>query len=137
MNLLTAIGNISKDAELRYTPKGDAICAFNFALNSGFGDKQITTWLNCSLFGKRAETLSPMLLKGTKIGISGEFTARPYTSKDGAEKLSLDVRVNDVTLLGSKGSDNTAVHEPRTSTKAEQNYDSSTSIDDIDIDIPF
>jgi hypothetical protein len=42
-----------------------------------------------------------------------------------------------VTLLGSKGSDNTAVHEPRTSTKAEQNYDSSTSIDDMPEDIPF
>ena len=79
---------------------GDPIASFSFALNSGYGDKQITTWLSCSLFGKRATTLAPMLLKGTKIGISGELTNRPYTAKDGTEKFSLDLRVNDVTLLG-------------------------------------
>lgn len=100
MNILSAIGNISKDCELRYTPNGDAIAQFNFALNSGYGDKQITSWLNCSVWGNRAETLAPMLLKGTKIGITGELTNRPYKAKDGTDKFSLDVRVNDVTLLG-------------------------------------
>jgi single-strand DNA-binding protein len=100
MNVLNAIGNVSRDAELRFTPGGDAIASFNFALNSGYGDKQITTWLNCTVWGKRAETLAPMLLKGTKIGITGELTNRPYTAKDGTEKYSLDVRVSDVTLLG-------------------------------------
>jgi single-strand DNA-binding protein len=102
MNLLTAIGNIARDAEVRYMANGDPIASFSFALNSGYGDKQITTWLSCSLFGKRATTLAPMLLKGTKIGISGELTNRPYTAKDGTEKYSLDLRVNDVTLLGAK-----------------------------------
>lgn len=131
MNLLTAIGNISKDAELRFTPKGDAIASFNFALNSGYGDKQITTWLNCSVWGKRAETLAPMLLKGTKIGISGELTNRPYTSKDGTEKHSLDVRVNDVTLLGSKGDANA---RPAQESKLQAQAD---SFDDLSSDIPF
>ncbi len=101
MNLLNAIGNVGRDAEVRFTPNGDAITSFSFALTSGFGDKQITSWLNCSLWGKRGQTLAPMLLKGTRIGISGELTNRPYT-KDGVEKFSLEVRVNDVTLLGAK-----------------------------------
>lgn len=105
MNSLSAIGNIARDAEIRYMANGDPIASFSFALNSGYGDKQITTWLNCSLFGKRAETLAPMLLKGTKIGINGELTNRPYTAKDGAEKFSLDLRVNDVTLLGKPTGD--------------------------------
>jgi single-strand DNA-binding protein len=102
MNVLNAIGNVSRDAEVRYTPNGDAIASFSFALNSGYGDKQITTWLNCSIWGKRAETLAPMILKGSKIGITGELTNRPYQAKDGTEKFSLDVRVTDVTLLGAK-----------------------------------
>ena len=102
MNNLSAIGNISRDAEIRYMANGDPIASFSFALNSGYGDKQITTWLNCSLFGKRAEKLAPMLLKGAKIGISGELTNRPFTSNDGTKGHSLDVRVNDVTLLGIK-----------------------------------
>ena len=108
MNNLSATGNIGKDAELRYTPSGDAICSFGFALTSGFGDKQITSWLNANLWGKRAETLAPMLLKGTKVGIQGELTNRPYKAKDGTEKFSLEVRVNDLTLLKSKGDTSTS-----------------------------
>lgn len=102
MNVINAIGNIGKDADIRYTPNGDAVAQFSFALTSGYGDKAITTWLNCNVWGKRAETLAPMLLKGTKVGITGELTNRPYKAKDGTEKYSLEVRINDVTLLGAK-----------------------------------
>lgn len=101
MNLLTAIGNLGKDAELRFTDKGDPIAQFSFALTSGYGDKAVTTWVTCNLWGKRAETLAPMLTKGTKIGISGELTNRKYVAKDGTEKYSLEVRLNDITLLGN------------------------------------
>ena len=43
-----------------------------------------------------------MLLKGSQIGITGEISLRPYTAKDGTEKSSLECRIVDVTLLGSK-----------------------------------
>ena len=111
MNNLSAIGNISRDAELRFTPNQDAICSFSFALNSGFGDKKLTTWLNANLWGSRAETLAPMLLKGTKVGIVGELTNRPYKDKNGNEKFSLEVRVSDLTLLGSKADTSTPSNE--------------------------
>jgi len=108
MNNLSATGNISRDAELRFTPNQDAVCSFSFALSSGFGNKKVTTWLNCNVWGSRAETLAPMLLKGTTIGIVGELTNRPYKAKDGTEKFSLEVRVNDLTLLKSKGDKSTS-----------------------------
>jgi single-strand DNA-binding protein len=111
MNVLSATGNISANAELRYLPNGDPVMQFNFALNSGYGERQVTTWLRCSLFGKRAETLSPMLTKGTKVGITGELTNRPYTDKQGNEKHSLELRVNDLTLLSSKSDSNTPARE--------------------------
>jgi len=122
MNVLNAIGNVGKDCEIRHTPNGDVVAQFSFALTSGYGDKQITTWLNCNLWGKRAETLAPMLLKGTKIGITGELTNRPYTAKDGAEKHSLEVRVSDVTLLG-KPSGESVSQQPKTSKDNEQSND--------------
>ena len=56
MNVLNAIGNISADAEIRFLANGDPLLSFNFALNSGFGDKQKTSWLRCSLYGKKART---------------------------------------------------------------------------------
>ena len=102
MNSLSAIGNISANAEVKYLANGDPLLSFNFALNSGFGEKQVTTWLRCSLFGKRATILESMLLKGTKIGITGEITNRKWVDKDGTEKYSLECRVNDLTLLGKK-----------------------------------
>ena len=88
------------DAEVRFLANGEPLLSFNFALNSGFGKNQVTSWLKCTLFGKRAETLAPMLLKGTKIGITGEIANRKWVDKDGAEKYSLECNVRDVTLLG-------------------------------------
>jgi single-strand DNA-binding protein len=139
MNVLSAIGNVGKDASIRYTPNGDPVAGFSFALTSGYGDKAITTWLNCSIWGKRAETLAPMLLKGTKIGITGELTNRPYADKSGVEKHSLEVRVSDVTLLGSKSE---SVHGSRTENKTEhvgtqrQDMQSNDPMD-FSEDVPF
>ena len=100
MNVLNAIGNLSADAEVKQTTKGKQLLSFNFALNSGYGDNQVTTWLRCTLYGDRATTLAPMLLKGTKIGITGEIANRKWVDKDGAEKYSLECNVRDITLLG-------------------------------------
>ena len=131
MNNLSATGGIGADAALRYTPGGDPVCSFSFALSSGFGDKKLTTWLNANLWGSRAETLAPMLLKGTKVGIVGELTNRPYKDKNGNEKFSLEVRVSDLTLLGSKADTSTPSNEynvPKTLKTASM----STHVEDID-----
>lgn len=133
MNILTATGNIGRDADLRFTaetptkPNGEAVAQFSFALTSGYGDKAITTWINCNIWGKRAETLAPMLLKGTQIGITGELTNRQYKDKQGNEKYSLELRVNDITLLG-KRSENSNVQETR---KAEPSLPDDKFWDDI------
>ena len=102
MNSINFIGNIGQDATTRYTANGKAITSFSVALSSGYGDNKITSWMNCSIFGERGEKLASYIQKGKQIGITGEFSARPWTNKDGVEKLSLDVAVHDVTLLGSK-----------------------------------
>ena len=102
MNILTAVGNLGRDCEVRFMPDQTPVGSFSFALSSGFGKNAKTTWLDCSLFGKRAETLAPMLLKGTQIAISGEFSVREYNDKDGNLKSVPSLRVNEVTLLGKK-----------------------------------
>lgn len=133
MNVLSAIGNVGKDAEVRFLPNGDPILNFSFALTSGFGEKQITSWLNCSLFGKRAETLAPMILKGQKIGITGEIVNREYTDKDGAKKYSLECRLSNVTLLGKKDDNATQQRQAEPSNKqTQEEFDAS-----FDQDIPF
>jgi single-strand DNA-binding protein len=130
MNVMTATGNVGKDAEVRHTPAGDQVAQFSFALTSGYGDKAVTTWLNCNLWGKRAETLAPMLTKGTKIAITGELTNRQYADKSGVTKYSLELRVNDLTLFGKKDDS-----KPTQSVK--QKTAEPVGFDDIESDIPF
>ena len=138
MNVLNAIGNVGRDAELRFMADQTPVAGFSFALNSGFGKSAKTTWLECSIFGKRAETLAPMLLKGTQIGITGEFSIREYQDKDGNLKTSPSIRVENVTLLGKKGDKPLA--EAKESGKADgfqpQPADDAT-LDAFMDDIPF
>ena len=132
MNNLNATGRLGQDAKLSYTANQDAICNFSLSLTAGYGDKATTTWLNCNLWGKRAEILAPMLLKGTQIGITGEISQRAYKAKDGTEKTSLELRVADVTLLGNKT-------ESKTESKPAKFVDpSSDPMDSLESDIiPF
>ena len=127
MNSLSATGRLGQDSTLKHTANGDAICNFSVSLTAGYGEKQTTTWLNCNLWGKRAEILAPMLLKGTQIGITGEINLRPYTTKDGVEKTSLECRVQDVTLLGGK-------QDGSIKQKAKPEAD---PFDDLESSIPF
>lgn len=102
MNVFTFTGNLGKDAEQRFTTGGDSIVSFSVPVKSGFGDKAVTSWIKCSIFGKRGDSVLPYLKKGQLVGVSGEFSARPWTNKDGQDQISNEVRVNDVSLLGTK-----------------------------------
>lgn len=133
MNSCNFIGNINKP-ELRYLPDSTPVLQFSFAANSGYGDKKQTTWLNCSRFGKPAETLAPMLKTGDKIGVTGELTNRKYVDKQGAEKYSLELRVSDITLLGAKGDSDTQKQDNNAPSKQESAP--AGGVDDFE-DAPF
>ena len=65
--ILTALARLGRDAELRFTPKGDAVCELALAINYGRkGDdgNRPTQWISASLWGERAKSLAPHLLKG-------------------------------------------------------------------------
>src|SRR5574343_429961 len=105
INSLSFTGNLGQDAEQRNLPDGTAVVSMSVPCKSGYGDKATTTWLRFTIFGKRGESVAPYLTKGTLVGITGEFSAREYTDKDGMKRQSLEVRVNDLTLLGRKSDD--------------------------------
>ena len=131
MNLWAFTGNLGRDSELRYLPNGDPICSFSVGIKYGYGEKATTTWANCSLFGKRAESIAPYLKKGQQVACSGEVTLRTYINKEGAEKTSLDVRVANIDLTGGKS-------EPRQQeAKPAHQSPQGSGFDDMDSDIPF
>ena len=99
MNSITVAGQLGKDAEVRFLANGDPVAGFSVADSQG-KDKP-TIWWNCSLFGKRAESLAPYLVKGQAVTVTGTVTEREW-EKDGVKRKSMDVRVSDVALQGGK-----------------------------------
>lgn len=129
MNVFSFTGNLGNQAEQRYTQGGDSIVSFSVAVKSGFGDKAVTTWVRCTMFGKRGESVLPYLNKGQLVGVSGEFAAREWDDKEGQKRTSVEVRVNDLTLLGKSEREQT---HPARSEKQ-----SPVKSGDLESDIPF
>lgn len=139
MNNWNFTGPLGKDAETKFIKSGEAVVTFSVAVTSGYGDKKATTWARCEMWGKRGESVAPYLMKSQLVGVSGELTNREYTDKDGNKRYSLDVRVNDLTLLGKKDGAS-APQEPREQRKPAEKpaqQSSGGGFGDFDDDIPF
>lgn len=133
MNVITIAGTLGKDAEIKYLNNGDPIC--NFSVADSQGKDKPTIWFRCSLFGKRAESLSQYLVKGQAVTVTGTLTEREYTDTDGAQKKAQEVRVNDVALQGGKRE--SAAPAPAPKRDLRPAAPASSGFDDMSDDIPF
>lgn len=103
MNVLSGHGRCVQDCEVRYLPTGTAVLTVTVANDAGFGDKKKTLFIRCAIFGKQAESkLKDYLLKGRQVFFSGELSQNEYKAKDGTTKIYLELRCNDIQLLGGK-----------------------------------
>ena len=91
---MTAHGNLGRDPELKQTDKSQ-VASFSIAARTG---RDETTWIDCSVWGKRAETVMQYLHKGDRITVCGSGKVRIYEKKDGSEGKSLELNVSDFTL---------------------------------------
>jgi single-strand DNA-binding protein len=133
MNNLTVAGQLGRDAEIRFLPNGDPVA--NFSVADSQGKDKDAIWWNCQLFGKRAESLGQYLTKGQSVTITGSVSQRKYTDKNGVEKISTDVRVNDVALQGGKRDET-----PRQAAPQRQQASKPSNrggFEDMNDDIPF
>lgn len=119
MNIFTATGNLGRDAEQRFSTAGNSIVSFSLPVKSGYGDKEATSWLKCTVFGKQGESVLPYLKKGQLVGISGEFVASEYTDKDGNKKTSNEIKVQTLKLLGKASRDDSSPRNTPTASVAE------------------
>ena len=100
MNSITIAGNIARDAEIRQTNSGESVANFSIADNQT-KDKPAIFW-NCQLFGKRANSLEQYLVKGQSVTVSGSVSEREWTDKQGNTRKSMDVRINEIALMGGR-----------------------------------
>lgn len=108
VNKVILVGNLGRDAELRYTPNGAAVATLNLATTETWNDKagqkqEKTEWHRIVLWGKSAESLSDYLVKGKQIYIEGRLQTRQWNDKDGNKRYTTEIRGDRVVLLGGGG----------------------------------
>lgn len=99
---MKAIGNVTRDAELKTTKSGKTICNFCLAVKTKKKDESgelITKFVDATLWGKYGETMCRYITKGRKMYIGGIPEVRPYMGKDGTPKASLQITVLDIEFL--------------------------------------
>lgn len=129
MNVFTCTTRLYKDAEQRFTQGGDSIVRFKGAVDAGYGQNKTTSWIKFNVLGKKGEGVFPYLKDKTQVAISGELANREYTDKDGQKRYSLEVRVNELTLIGGRN------ESPSNSTESQSKSRSHEA--DLGDDIPF
>jgi len=93
LNKLMLIGNLTRDPELRYTPKGTAVAKFGLAVNRKWKDDngalhEEVMFVDCDAFGRTAENLAQYVKKGTKIFLEGRLKLDQWDDKQTGQKRS-------------------------------------------------
>ena len=108
VNKVILVGNLGRDAELRYTPGGAPVATLNLATTEIWNDKggqrqEKTEWHRISIWGKTAESLQEYLVKGKQVLVEGRIQYRDWTDKDGVKRTTAEIRGDRVVLLGGGG----------------------------------
>lgn len=107
MLILTGIGRLGRDAEMKTTQSGTQFLVFPLAASTGYGDRKKTTWLDAALFGRQAESLYDYLTKGKAIAFSGEFYVDEWEGDNGKQRTP-KITLNHVALLPDGSRSNAA-----------------------------
>ena len=132
MNLGTFSGNLGRDARTGTAgQKNTPYISFPLGVSIGFGEKERTLWVGCTIWGKRAEgKLSQYLGKGAKVVVSGELDLDMYEKNGGEKGATITCRVRDLDLM--EGKDNSSLQQQAPASQpapAQDDFD--------DSDIPF
>jgi single-strand DNA-binding protein len=104
MNSVTLIGRLTRDAELKYTVNGIAVCKFSIAVNrkKKNGDEWVdeASFFDIVLWGRQGEALNQYLQKGKQIGVAGELRQERWKQQDGQKRSRIEVVANNIQLLG-------------------------------------
>lgn len=104
LNVITMVGRLTRDPELRMTNSGTQVGAFTIACDDGRkgpnGERQ-TVFIDCTLFGKQAETLTKFFKKGNLIGLTGRLTQRKFTNRDNIQVTRTEINVDRIEFVES------------------------------------
>lgn len=105
INTVSLLGNLTRDPEIRYTPKGSAVCDLTLALNRAWYDDQNqkheeTDFIDVTVFGKTAENLGKYVGKGLRLHVQGRLKQDTWEDKTtGQKKSKVKVIADSVTFI--------------------------------------
>ncbi|HET9657124.1 MAG TPA: single-stranded DNA-binding protein [Kineosporiaceae bacterium] len=101
--VITIIGNLTNDPELRFTPSGAAVANFTVASTPRTFDRQANEWkdgetlfMRCSVWREAAENVAESLQRGTRVLVSGRLRSRSYETKEGEKRTVIEMEVDEV-----------------------------------------
>ncbi|MCC7007827.1 MAG: single-stranded DNA-binding protein [Acidobacteria bacterium] len=108
VNKAILVGNLGRDAEMRFTAGGTPVATVSLATTERYTDregqkKEDTQWHRVVIWGKTAESLHEYLTKGKQIYVEGRIQTREWTDKDGKQARTTEIRADRVVLLSSGG----------------------------------
>ena len=103
INHVVLIGRLTRDAELKYTAGGQAVCKFSIAVNrrrkNGDQWEDEANFFDIVLWGRQGESLHPYLMKGKMVGVDGELRQDRW-QQDGQNRSKVEIVANYLQLLG-------------------------------------
>ena len=101
--IITIIGNLTADPEMRFTPSGAAVASFTVASTPRTFDRQAGEWkdgetlfMPCSSWRDAAENVAESLTKGTRVIVQGRLVQRSYTTREGEQRTVVEMQVDEI-----------------------------------------
>ncbi|BDH59776.1 hypothetical protein MTP03_47150 [Tsukamurella sp. PLM1] len=101
--VITVIGNLTADPELRFTPSGAAVANFTVASTPRTFDRNTNEWkdgealfLRCNIWREAAENVAESLTKGTRVIVSGRLKQRSYDDREGQRRTVVELEVDEI-----------------------------------------
>ena len=142
VNKVILVGHLGQDPDVRAMPSGSSVANLSLATNEQWRDKNTgeqqerTEWHRLALFGKLAEIAGQYLRKGAQVYVEGRLRTRKWQDRDGHDRYSTEIVVNELQMLGGRGSTSQAGPE-RPSPPAESRDPARRPDMPFDDDIPF
>ena len=101
--IITVIGNLTADPELRFTPAGAAVANFTVASTPRTFDRQTNEWkdgealfLRCNIWRQPAENVAESLVRGSRVIVSGRLKQRSFETKEGEKRTVIELEVDEI-----------------------------------------
>jgi single-strand DNA-binding protein len=101
--ILTVVGNLTADPELRFTPSGAAVANFTVASTPRMMDRQTNEWkdgdplfMRCSIWREAAENVAESLTRGSRVIVTGRLKQRSYETREGEKRTVVELEVDEI-----------------------------------------